>query len=142
MNPTSCLFGSRFVYQAVILSVSRILSSFSMLWAILYFCLDYGILYPCCDPDFAVRGLDCGLVRALIPRKIVDSPAFLEHGLVERLRFVPIQPVRRISRRIRGVPRRLFFAAQQRIATTLSPNYYKKNPAFHNEKESRRTWPR
>ncbi len=41
-----------------------------------------------------------------------------------------------------GVPRRLFFAAQQRIAITLSPNYYKKNPAFHNEKESRRTWPR
>ena len=27
---------------------------------------------------------------------------------------------------LRGVPRRLFFATQQRIAITLSPNYYKK----------------
>jgi hypothetical protein len=38
------------------------------------------------------------------------------------------------------VLRRLFFAAQQRIAVTLSPNYYKKIQRF-NEKESRRTWP-
>ena len=54
INPTSCLFGSRYVYlQTVILSVMRILSSFSMLWAILYYYLDYGILYPSPDPNYA-----------------------------------------------------------------------------------------
>ncbi len=40
------------------------------------------------------------------------------------------------------VPRRLFFAAQQRIAITLNPNYYKKCSVSQCEKESRRTWPR
>ncbi len=32
------------------------------------------------------------------------------------------------------VPRRLFFAAQQRIAITLSPNYYKKMQRFTTRK--------
>ncbi len=41
-----------------------------------------------------------------------------------------------------GCAAEAIFAAPQRIAITLSPNYYKKKPAFHNEKESRRTWPR
>jgi hypothetical protein len=30
---------------------------FSVLWAILYFCLDYGILYPSRDPNFAGKEL-------------------------------------------------------------------------------------
>jgi hypothetical protein len=33
-----------------------------------------------------------------------------------------------------GVLRRLFFAAQQRIAITLSPNYYKKMQRFTTRK--------
>jgi hypothetical protein len=40
--------------------------------------------------------------------------------------------------KIVSVPRRLFFAAPQRIAITLSPNYYQKNQRF----TTRRTWPR
>ncbi len=38
------------------------------------------------------------------------------------------------------VPRRLFFAALQRIAITASPK--SKDAAFQNEKESKRIWPR
>jgi len=69
MNLTSCLFGTWFVYlQAVILSVSRILPSFSMMRAILYFCLYYCItvlLYPSRDLNFAgnCSGLDCGMLE-------------------------------------------------------------------------------
>ena len=38
------------------------------------------------------------------------------------------------TRRIIFVPRRLFFAAQQRIAITLSPNYYQKIQRFTTRK--------
>jgi hypothetical protein len=67
-----------------------------MLQAIIYFCLDYGILYLSRDLNFAGRELQWFGLRvvgflqtfysqAVIQRTIVDSPAFLEHGLVEKI---------------------------------------------------------
>ncbi len=38
--------------------------------------------------------------QAVIQRTIVDFPAFLEHGLAEILRFLPIQIVIRTNRRL------------------------------------------
>jgi hypothetical protein len=54
-----------------------------MLRAILDFSLDYGILNPICDPNFA--GWETFYSRAVIQITIVDSPAFLEHGLAEKI---------------------------------------------------------
>ncbi len=56
-------------------------------------------------------GLDCGLLvfsqifysQAVIPRTIVDSLAFLDHGSAERSWFVAIQPVIPTRRMIRGI---------------------------------------
>jgi hypothetical protein len=92
MNPTSCLFGSRFVdLQAVFLSVSNISLSSSMLQAILYFCLDYVILWPSSGRTLQA-GSYFGIFktfpsRAVIQRTIVGFFLFLEHGLVEKIKF-------------------------------------------------------
>ncbi len=84
---------------------------FAMLLAILYFCLEYCVqavvrtffffffffffegLVAWCHSLGNYSGFDCGLLvffthsilTSCIQRTIVDSPAFLEHGLVEKI---------------------------------------------------------
>jgi hypothetical protein len=55
-------------------------------------------------------GLDCGLLdlfysQAVIPRTIVEFPAFLEHGSVEKIAVCAhtVQPVIPTGRRIRCI---------------------------------------
>jgi hypothetical protein len=111
-----CLFGSQFLYlQAIIVSVLLILSSFQCCGPSFIFCLDYGILYPRRDRNFAVRKLYwfgfrvVGILqtfysRAVIQRTIVDSPAFFEHGLAEKIVVcADTTRVPKISMRIRGI---------------------------------------
>jgi hypothetical protein len=89
--------------QAVILSVSWILSYFSMMRAILYFCLYYCITVSkpwselCGELHVVVLIADCwyssNILRAVIQRTIVDTPAiFWSIVWRKRSRFAPYDP--------------------------------------------------
>jgi hypothetical protein len=81
---------------------------FSMLLAILYFGLDYGIPYPSREPNFAAgnySGFDCGLLVFFthsILTSCIQRTIFGARFGGKDFRFVHIQPVCRISRMIRG----------------------------------------
>jgi hypothetical protein len=75
MNPTSCLLGSRFVKNpfsllaVVLLFVEKTRQSAALFW--------FGLRI--------VGFLQIFYSQAVIPRTTVDSPAFLEHGLAEKI---------------------------------------------------------
>jgi hypothetical protein len=106
MNPTSCLFGSRFVYNpfffwaGVLLFVEKTCQRAALFWFEL--------------PDVGI--LQIFHSRAVIQRIIVNFPAFSEHGSAEkRSWFVPIQIVIRTSRRLD-----LIFCTKQRKTEVFS----------------------
>jgi len=72
MNLTSCLFGSRFVWNPFFLLAGALLFDEKIRQRTALFGLwDVGILHS----------------RAIIQRTIVVSPAFLEHGSAEKIAF-------------------------------------------------------
>ncbi len=89
MNPTSCLFGSRYAKNPVFLLTGALLfdekirQRAEQFWFGLQ---DVGILHS----------------RAVIQRKIVFSPAFLEHGSSEKI-TVCAHTNRDPNKKIRGI---------------------------------------
>jgi hypothetical protein len=72
MNPTSCLLGSRFPFfllAVALLFVEKFHQSAALFW--------FGLRI--------VGFLQIFFSQAVIPRTIVDYPAFLEHGLAEKI---------------------------------------------------------
>ncbi len=72
-------------------------------------------------------------------RQLLDSGTWHQQQLIQLAAFLTpphtvVYFTAGINSFFTGVPRRLFFAAQQRIAITLSPNYYQKMQRFTTRK--------